>query len=455
MYGRTMERRRIVVGCIFLMCGFVLTIPCYCADTGVQPRVLTISEAIDLALKNQPAIEAQHGQVLSAEARLGQARGNYYPHISVATSYARIWPVSALTSSSTSLSGLPPGTSIPTSTTANAKSYEQYAVSGSLNQLLFDFGKTPAQVAGQKASSQAARFELHNVQQQVIFAVKQAYYNLLNAQQSRSVAAEAVEQFKKHLLYATALFEAGAKPKFDVTKAEVDLSSAEVELIKADNAVNMGRIVLSNAIGLSHDFNYVVQDDQVPEIRDLTFADAVRVALERRPDLLSLQKQKESAQQSIKAAQRGHLPTFQGTANLIYVGTEFPMDHGWTAGASMVLPIFSGFITSYQVAEAQANFMTASANERNLRQTVVLELEQGYVARKEAAERIRSTTMAVRQAKENLELANERYAAGLAIAVEVTDAVVSHANAQTANIAAHYDHRVAEARIEKAMGGYR
>lgn len=424
----------------------------YGQETEAKIKVLTLKEAIEIALKNQPLIEAQQGQALSAEAKLGQAQGNYYPHLSIGTSYTRIWPVNARTSASTSLSGLPPGTTIPSGTTAAAKSYEQYAASANLNQLVFDFGKTPAQVAAQKATSQAARFELQNVQDQVVFTVKQAYYNLLGAQQNRDVALEAVEQFKKHLAYAKALFEAGAKPKFDVTKAEVDLSNSEVELIKAENAVNVGKILLNNAIGMPYGFTYLVEEDRAAERREQSFEDAARLAFEHRPDLLALQKQKEAAQESIKAARRGHLPTFQGTASFVYVGTEFPLDHGWTAGGNMVIPIFNGFITSYQVAEAQASLMTASANERNLKQTIILELEQGFLARKEASQRMQSAWTAVKQGKENLELANERYAAGLAIGVEVTDAVVSHANAQTAAIAAFYDFKVAEARIDKAIG---
>lgn len=302
-------------------------------------------------------------------------------------------------------------------------------------------------------TTQAARLELENIREQVVFAVKQAYYSVLSAERNRSVALEAVGQFRKHVEYAKALFEAGSKPKFDVTKAEVDLSNADVNLIKAENGVRLSRATLNNAIGLPHNPPYRVEEDPFFAGTGRSFEDAVSVAFSRRPDLLALQKQKESAQESVKAAQRTHLPTFSGSASAVYVGTAFPLDHGWTAGVNMVFPLFTGFVTSYQVAEAQANLIVASANERNLRQTIILDLEQGFLSLREATERIRSTQIAIRQARENLDLATERYAAGLAIGVEVTDAVVAYANARLANIAAHYDQRVAQARIDKATGG--
>ena len=414
--------------------------------------LLTLSEAIEIALKNQPAIEAQLGHVQTGEAKAGQAIGAYLPHLNIGSAYTRIWPVSARTSSTTSLAGLPPGSYIPTGVSTAAESYEQYAATGNLSQLLFDFGKTGAQVGAQKLTTEAARLDLKNVQDQVIFNVKQAYYTVLGAERARHVAAESVEQYGKHLEYARALFESGAKPKFDVTKAQVDLSNAQVNMIKAENGVRQSRAALNNAIGVPQRESYSVQEDFPAARTDEPFEEAVRIALARRPDLLSLQKQKDSARESIKAAQRTHYPTFSGAATGIYVGTAFPLDRGWTAGVNMTLPLFTGFVTSYQVAEARGNLTVATANERNLRQTIVLELEQAYLSLREAAERIQATDVAVRQAKENLELAEERYATGLAIGVEVTDAMAAYANAQLANIGALYDYRVAEARIDKAIG---
>jgi outer membrane protein TolC len=418
-------------------------------------EVLTLSEAIAIALKNQPMIEAQHGQALAAEAKAGQERGAYYPKLSVGTQYTRIYPVSPQTSSTTSLAGIPPGSSsIPTSIDSRAATYEQYAATGNLSQLLFDFGRTPARVAASTLGAQAARLELQNVREQIIFKVKEAYYTLLAFEQGRRASEEIIVQYRKRLEYARALFSVGARPKFDVTKAEVELSNQEVQLIKTENGVRQARAQLNNAIGMPNRPAYSVKDNG-PDLQwiEQPFEEGLRRAFEHRPDLLSLQKQKEAAEESVKAARRGHYPTFNGFAQGTYVGTGFPLDHGWTAGVNMSLPLFTGFITSHQVAEAKAGLLVASGKERDLKQTITLELEQGYLALRDAAERIKGTETAVKQGRENLGLANERYSAGLAIAVEVTDAIGAYANALYQNIAAHYDYRIAQARIDKATGG--
>jgi len=87
-----------------------------------------------------------------------------------------------------------------------------------------------------------------------------------------------------------------------------------------------------------------------------------------------------------------------------------------------------------------------------LQLNIRLEAEQAYLSLREAEERIRVTQKAVGQAQENFELANGRYQVGVGFPLEVTDAEVLLANARANNITALYNYKIAEARIEKAMG---
>jgi outer membrane protein len=188
---------------VFLvLCGVAISSICG-AQTVAPGETLTLKKVVEVALKNQPAIDAQAGQVASGEAKLGQARGSYYPRANISGAYTRISPVTSQTALTTSSSGLPPGSFVPTGVTG--QSYEQYAAVGSLSQLLFDFGRTGAQVDSQKLSTQAARYDLANTREQVVFDVKQAYYGLLGTGRAMKVATESVEQFKKHLVQARAL----------------------------------------------------------------------------------------------------------------------------------------------------------------------------------------------------------------------------------------------------------
>jgi len=126
--------------------------------------------------------------------------------------------------------------------------------------------------------------------------------------------------------------------------------------------------------------------------------------------------------------------------------------HNWAAGVNLTLPIFSGFLTQSQVAQARANLMVAGADEEALRQDVILQIHVAFSTLQETEERVKTSAVVVRQAQENLDLANGRFQAGVGTSIEQTDAQVTLANAKTSQVRALFDYRVAAAALERAMG---
>ena len=79
--------------------------------------------------------------------------------------------------------------------------------------------------------------------------MKQAFFALLQAKKL-VVADKTIEQSESHLRQAQAFFNAGSKPRFDVTRAEVEVNQARLGKINAENAVRIRTIALNNAIGI-------------------------------------------------------------------------------------------------------------------------------------------------------------------------------------------------------------
>ncbi len=180
--------------------------------------------------------------------------------------------------------------------------------------------------------------------------------------------------------------------------------------------------------------------------------EAARKAYDRRPDLKAIAAKRKSLEQSIELARKSYYPSVSGTASYGWGGSDFPLDQGWSVGAQLNVPLFNGFLTKYQVEEARANLDVLAANEALLRQTIYQDVKQAWLNLDEAADRIVTAELSVRQATENLDLANGRYASGVGSPIEVTDALVAVSNAKTAHISALYDYRLAQASLEKATG---
>jgi len=397
-------------------------------------ETLDLQRCVAIALKRQPNILAAQNTVRVNESRIGQAKANYYPQVNWSTGYSRNY-----TGSQSSIYG-------------SNSPYNDYSSSVTLNQNIYDFEKTSTQVRIQNLNRDASKQDLANVSSQIVFSVKQAYFALLSAMKNRDVAEETVRQFQQHLDQARGFFDVGVKPKFDVTKAEVDLSNARLNLLTVANNVRIARVNLNNSIGLPEAPDYNIEDNLAFQPYEVSFEEVLKRAFANRPDLQSILLKKESLEKSIDLAKKGYYPALTGNANYGFDGSDFPLDKGWMVGATLSFPIFSGLSTKYQVDEARANLDVQKANEEALRQSIHLDVQQAWLNLQVARDKISAAELAVRQAGENLDLANGRYAAGVGSPIEVTDALVAQSNARTAHVAALYDYKIAQASIEKAMG---
>ena len=398
---------------------------------------IDLRQAIQIALRYHPSIAAASGTVRVNESRIGQARSNYYPQVNWQSNYSKIYPSGSSTAAIRSMDG---------------NTYDLYSSNLNLTQNIFDFGKTSTQVEIANLNTNASQQDLDNVKGLIILGVKQTYYTLLQALKNRDVAKETVQQFQQHLEQAKGFFEVGVKPKFDVTKAEVDLSNAKLALIRAENAVRIARVNLNNAIGVPAAPAFTLENNLLYEKYEIVFEEALKQAYDNRPDLRSLMLREASANQSIELAKTGHYPYVTGNAVWGYSGTDMPLDNGWNVGAFLNFPLFSGFLVKNQISEAKANLDVVKSNEEALKQQVQLEVEQAYSNMIEAEERIVTAQLTVRQAEDNLELANGRYATGVGNPIEVTDALVAVSSAKISYISALTDYKTAQASLEKAMG---
>lgn len=398
-------------------------------------EILSLDQCIEMALRIHPTVLSSRYAVREKEAQLGQAKAPYYPKVDTFAGVTR-----NLVEKNTNDSFFP------------AAQYNDNNAYAALSQNLYDFGKTPADVKIKKFDVESSLFDLGDTTITISNNVKTTYCGVLRAKRSKDVNLEVVGQYKQHLLQAKVFFEAGKKPKYDVTKAELDLSNAQLDLITAENDLRVAWVKLSNAMGVSEAAEYEIEDTLAFENYVITLENGLSRAYQNRSDLKSLVAQRGSAATSIERAQKDYYPTITGNARYNFQGSEYPLGQNWNAGVGMTLNVFEGFLTKKKVEESIAKTRSLGAKIDSKKLDILLEVKQAYLDLQKAKEKISNTEIQIKQATENLELANLRYNAGLANPLEVTDATVSYSKAKLASIGALYDYRVAQAAIEKAMG---
>jgi outer membrane protein len=401
------------------------------AELIAKGDVLNLQQCIEIARKIHPSINAATSTVRITDSKIGQARSGYFPQLTFQSGYQRTGP---------------------SPTSINTDPYNQYSNTLSLSQTIFDFGKTYNQVQIQSLGKESSQADLQDISEQVILGVKQAYYGYLQAKMSRDVAAETVNQFQQHYEIAKVFFETGKSSKIDVTSAEVNLSNAKINLLKAENALRIARLTLTNAMGIMNAPEYEIQDDLAYRPYEISLDEALKNAYKNRPDLLSTLKKKEGLEKTIDLNRKGYLPVLAGSAAYGYTGNDLVMDKAWSVGVTLTFPLFTGLSTKYQVDEAKANLDVLKANEDSLMQKVSMQVESAYLSIKEADERISAGRIIVKQAEETVELAKGRYSAGVGSSIEITDAMITLNNAKMTYITALSDYSVAQANMEKAIG---
>ena len=407
-------------------------------QTGTAESRLSLGDCIETALKNQPSMRAARAGLAAVKGREKQAVSRYLPQVKASTGYSEARQIGGAFGDTISKS---------------------YTTSLSVNQTIYDFGRTGNAYDSACLSTRSAEFDAERAKQDVIFNVKQTYFDLLQSQRLVVLAQKTLEQSESHLKQAEAFYRAGSKPIFDVTRAEVEVNSMRLNLINAKNRMRISGMALNNAMGVDPEGPIEI-DDSLTVWPTIPFLEKIKAeALENRPDLGKAESDIAAATALVQAEEANFLPTIDlnGSYNWANGTTEMgifkgDIENSWNAGIALSLPLYEGGLTSGKVNEAKSNLQLLEAQRDMLRQTILIDICQYYADMESAKVRIEVMERSLQKATENFAIAQGRYEEGVGPYIDVTDAQVSSVKAETDYVQSLYDFQLAAARLLKAMG---
>jgi outer membrane protein len=393
------------------------------AAVPLQPGTqLTLNAAIALALRYHPARLAAQSEAGAVRERIGQATASLLPQVYGGAQYLRGTDNGIGDTSYLPMLGAP---RLPT-TGENVNSFEtfdNYLMGVSAFQYLFDFGRARGLIDQRRAEADAEQARLRLVELDLVFEVTRRYDNLLAAQQTVKVYETAVAQRQEHLHEAEVKSQAGLKPEIDTYTARAELARAKLNLVDARNAVATGKVALDNAMGLGAN----APDYQLAEV--LTYQQIteplenyLKTAFAQRPDLTMLQDEARAAGAQIQEYRSDYLPTLGATAGYTARGQTLPASNNFDVGVLITWPIFNGFLTDHELAEAKLHQDAIRHSIEDIRQRIFLQVKSGYLDWQASVERIHRAEQTVAASRGELELAGKRYDAGLGNIIELTDA---------------------------------
>lgn len=416
--------------------------------TPEDAHVLHLNEALERALKNQPTLRQARAQTAVADAKTGVSEAGLFPQINLLASYQRVR--TAAIGSRTSAAGA----STPVVTT-NDSGIDVFSFGGNATLLLWDFGQTYNQYRAAKRLTTSLEASEKTAEQTVVAGVRRSYFTARAQKDLVSVAEENLRNLQLHLEQIRGMVTVGTRPEIDLAQAKTDLANGRVQLIQAQNAYAVAKAQLTSAMGSIEDGPFEVADDELPQVagEDSTADRLLEGAIRNRPELVALERQRESQELSVKAARGAYGPSLTASAGASKTGTDLgSLGTAWNVGAQLTWPIFQGGLTRSQVRLAEANMNATDAQFDAQKLQIRLDIEQALVTLRAAKATTAATQEALENAREQLKLAEGRYSAGVGTAIELGDAQVSVTTAAANVVQAKFNVSAARADLLTALG---
>jgi outer membrane protein len=414
-----------------------------------QARILTLDEALSTARANQPLLAQAHASTEAALARADQARSQLLPQVAGGANYQR-----STANFVSRPSSLPRQLQNATST-SNWDTFNFWNFDISANVLVYDFGAARSRWRAGKATAQAERQSETATLQQVVYNVRNAYFQARAARALVRVQIEAVDNQEKHLQQAEAFVEVGTKPEIDLAQARTDRANAEVQLINAQNGYEAAKAQLNQAMGVVGPTDYDVADETLPPVPnedgpvDALFAEAVAA----RPEPAALTANIRAQELSLRAARGSLWPSLSFNTGFTDAGGALgSLAWNWSGALGLSIPIFQGGLAQAQIAEARWSLAGLQAQYNTLTQQVRLEVDQARLAVRAAGAALSAADQALINAREQLRLAEGRYETGVGNIIELGDAQLALTQAEQQKIQSEYQLSSARAQLLKALG---
>ena len=450
--------------------------PVFSAEVAAVQKgmVLSLDDCIEIALKNSPNIKKSRYNYRLSKTDVNIAKSDFFPTLSLST-------------------GLNYNDSKSRLRDYNNNYYNAQA---SINQMIWNFGKTNARIKMQKFNMISSQFSFDNTVLSTIYTVKNNYYAVLAAKAAMEVNRANVQINERNYQRTKAYFDEGIRSRIDLVNAEVYLSDSKVSLVQSENQFKNAMVKLNNSMYIAYAPEYEIKNtetfnfkrneipvnlEKISEKADLsklpenisdatltssveklnvmenfkfdpfpyTFEKAVEIAIDNRPDLKAYENTLKAMKQSLLYIKRQYYPTLSGTAGYTLRDAQYS-----TNSYSMGITLSTSLNIMSQKNQVDAGKIQVELAQNEidlLKQNIYFEVQAAYIDMIQLEKQIPLLAVKVKQTLENLELADGRYFVGIGDYIELQDAKVNYNNAQQAYVQAVYNYNVARAALEQSM----
>ncbi len=409
---------------------------------------LTLGEAVDLALSENPTIKVAELEIERFDYVKRQTWGNLLPQLSASGSYQR----------SIVKSEMRGGISFGADNT--------FAVQGDLSLPLFapqiyrTMTLNDTQMAAAVEAARGSRITL-------VAEVKKAFYNILLAEQSLEVLRESQATVQRTVDDTKLQYDNGLASEYDLLTAQVQLSNLHPTILQTEASVKLAKLLLKMYLSIPEDIE-IELEGELDGMRDQVLAgtDGLTADVTENSDLRTLELQQELLQRQLKVANANRLPTLGAFGSATYTGNDmepfmgmgstdgakFFWTHPITVGVQLSVPIFAGLTKMNKSREIKNQIKQISLQRTYAEQQINVQMQSALNDLLTAREKMFAQEQTVTQARKAYSISDTRYRAGAGTILELNSAQLAQTQAQLNYSQAIYDYLSAKAEYDRIAG---
>jgi len=377
---------------------------------------INLHQAIDLSIKNSNNLKIADSKVLLASADVQEAKDRKLPNASVSASYLRLSSANV---------------DIKSSQTSNRPSPKiNQAVYGiaNVNMPLYAGGRIKYGIESAEYLEKAAKLNVENDKEAVVYNTIQAYTNLYKSSKSVAVIKENLNASVQRDSLFSRLEQNGILARNDLLKAQLTTSNIELSLLDAQNNFTIANINMTLLLGLPENTLIEVDSSFVNVTQQLKpFMEMENMALQNRKDVQAIAFQKKAAAVGVKVAKAEAYPTIALTGG--YIAADIPklitVTNAINIGLGVQYNIASLWKNNTKLTQARAKEVQLNATESLLNDGIKLQLNRDYQNYLFAQKKIDVYEKSIVQAIENYRITKNKYDNNLVTITDLLEADVS------------------------------
>lgn len=407
-------------------------------------KVLSVDDCINIGLEKNKSIGISKSKIDLSYAKVKEVNTQLLPSLKFNANYTRLSEIDPF---------------IIMGMTVSPSVLNNYTTKLTLSQPLFTGFRLKSNLEMMEYNALATEKDFKKDQVQLIYDIKNAYWNYYKAIEVKKIVAQNIEQISIHLNDIENLLKHGLTTNNEVLKVKVQLSNAELNSIDADNNIQMAMMSLNNLLGLP--INTEIEPKTIAEAKKTDIPDLdklVKKAIDNRSEIKGMEYRIKSTESAIKLAKSGWYPQISLMANYYYsrpnsriFPTKDEFKGTWDFGVNLSFDIWNWKMTSYQTEQSKVSLEQTKLSMGQIQDGIILEVNQSYLTAIKNLEKIKITEQTVSQATENMRVTYEKFKSGLVLNSDVIDAEVSLFQANINYTTSLVDYILSLTKLEKAI----